>query len=551
MNKFAKNILFLTVFITPLLFVVGLSENFEFIKLYFLTITLFISLMVILKSVKAVKISILDIALLMFLLLNIVNAVFSTNVYASVFGMFNVFSSSLLFLIAIILFLVFLKKYLDDINPDYFYKLILSSGIFVVIYGYFQVFKLDFILWEDYSRVFSTFGQPNFLSQFLGILLLISFYYFVEKQVRRMFIYTIFAVALLFLTQSLSTFIAISMVFLIYFFVRFKYFNKNYFAIFCLSVFLVFLICSPMYINRVYRQLNKGFDNGVYITNDTAYVRLLLYEKTFYDISKFEPKEFLIGKGEEDFINTFVRPAKIYTTSNWRTLFSKPHNFLLEEFYELGIFGFLFYLSILIVSLVYIRKSFIFLIPTFVLFNSFLFWPPNYLLFLTFLFFYIGLIKGQKIIYLYTINKYFKVLLMLFVSVCLFFSIYFLVSFIVFKKDPCLSLKMFNDNQIYLVECGNQRLTKIFVTSLLLRDKRASELAFNYQLDSYPESSRKIAKNLLAKEPLNPVYLFYMGRYYERVGVKDKALEYYLKASVGINDFYEAKDGVKRLKVGL
>lgn len=363
-----------------------------------------------------------------------------------------------------------------------------------------------------------------------------------------MFIYTIFAAILIFLTQSLSTLIAISMVFLIYSLIRFNYFNKNYFAISCLSFFLVFLICSPLYINRLYRQVNKGFDNGVYITNDTAYVRLLLYEKTTYDISKFAPKDFLIGKGEEDFINTFVRPAKIYTTSSWRTLFSKPHNLFLEEFYELGVFGFLFYLSILIISIANIRKNFMFLIPTFVLFNSFLFWPPNYLLFLMFLFFYIGLIKRQKVIYLYTISKYFKVFLMLFVSVCLFFSIYFLVSFIVFKKDPCLSFKMFNNNQIYLVECSNQRLTRVFVTPPLLRDKRASELAFNSQLNYYPENSRKIAENLLAKEPLNPIYLFYMGRYYERVGVKDKSLEYYLKASIGINDFYEAKEGIKQLR---
>lgn len=553
MERLVKNTLFITIFITPLLFVLGLSENFEFVKLYFLTITLLISSVIILVKAKRIKFVILDLFLIAFAFLNILNSVFSTNPYASVFGMFNVFSSSLFFIISIIVFLILAKAELKKIKLDYYLKIILFSGVPVIAYGYFQFFKIDFVTFENLIRVSSTFGQPNFLSQFLAVLLLISFYYFVEKKVRKMVFYTLVVAFLLFLTQSLSTFIALSFVFLIYSFIRFKYFVKSYFAVAVLFIVIAGLACSPLFAKRIYDQASRGLNNGVYITNDTAYVRILLYEKTLNDVFEFDAKELLIGKGEEDFINQFVRPVKIYTTSNWRTLFSKPHNFFLEELYELGVFGLLFYAGVLFLSLFYIRKSFMFIIPTFILFNSLLFWPPNYLLFILFLFFYVGVVKvvEPKTIYSFKNSIYFKTPAVLVLCVLLFLGFWFVFSFVVFTKNPCLSYKMLNDNQVYLVTCNSKKNVKTFVSAKLLGDKRASEVAFNYQLQKYPENSRKIAEKLLKKEPQNPIYLFYTGLYFERVGVKDKALEYFLKSSAGIGDFYEAEGGVARVNNGL
>lgn len=552
MERIVKNTLFITIFVTPILFLVGLSENFEFVKLYFLTLTLLISSSIILLKTNKIKLVTLDLFLLAFAFINIFNAVFSTNPYASIFGMFNVFSSSLLFIISIVVFLILSKSQLKKISVDYYLKIILLSGFPVVIYGYLQFFNIDSLVFENLSRVSSTFGQPNFLSQYLAILLLISFYYFVEKKIRKMVFYILSVAFLLFLTQSLSTFIALSLVFVIYFVIRFKSFVKSYFAVFILLLTFASIVCSPLYAKRIYDQASRGFNNGVYITNDTAYVRILLYEKTINDVFEFNAKEILIGKGEEDFINNFVRPVKIYTTSNWRTLFSKPHNFFLEELYELGVFGLVFYVCVLFTSLVYVRKSFIFVVPVFILFNSFLFWPPNYLLFILFLLFYVGVVKvaDNKNIYSFKYNLYFKIPSILIVCAMVFFSLWFVVSFVAFTKNPCLSYKMYNENQFYLVSCNRDKQIQTYVSPKLLKDKRASEVAFNYQLQKYPENSRKIAEKLLKKEPQNPIYLFYTGLYFERVGVKDKALEYFLKSSAGVGDFYEAEEGVARVNRG-
>lgn len=67
---------------------------------------------------------------------------------------------------------------------DNWLKLVAITAGIVSLYGYIQVIGLDFIVWSgNSSRITSTFGQPNFLGQYLVMAIPLSFYvYHLTKQ---------------------------------------------------------------------------------------------------------------------------------------------------------------------------------------------------------------------------------------------------------------------------------------------------------------------------------------------------------------------------------
>ena len=79
---------------------------------------------------------------------------------------------SLGFLHYLFLFCVFLGVCCskNELRFDYFVKALIATGVFESIYAGIQYMNLDPIGWDNSSRwIFGTFGNPNFLSAFLGM----------------------------------------------------------------------------------------------------------------------------------------------------------------------------------------------------------------------------------------------------------------------------------------------------------------------------------------------------------------------------------------------
>jgi O-antigen ligase/tetratricopeptide (TPR) repeat protein len=207
-------------FVTPLIVVPFTSELFEFNKMFFVyavTIivvaawvmkevwgrvergfskkkerqTFFLSKYILNLGILRIRRTPLDIAILLFLVSQILATVFSIDRYVSIWGYYSRQNGGLLSTISyIILYYAFVSNFGKDklLKGSYrkledakgvVLKLLyfsLASGLIVAVYGIAQHFGVDSNLWvqDVQNRVFSTLGQPNWLAAYLNILTFIS-----------------------------------------------------------------------------------------------------------------------------------------------------------------------------------------------------------------------------------------------------------------------------------------------------------------------------------------------------------------------------------------
>jgi O-antigen ligase len=98
---------------------------------------------------------------------------------------FGVAGRSLGFLHYFFLGLIFLGALAEphESSATNFLKGLTLTGVFEALYGIIQYLKLDPISWENqYNWVFGTFGNPNFLSAFVGISVSASVFMISQKQ---------------------------------------------------------------------------------------------------------------------------------------------------------------------------------------------------------------------------------------------------------------------------------------------------------------------------------------------------------------------------------
>ena len=93
------------------------------------------------------------------------DAPFSQQIYGAAgrsLGFFHYF-----FLFCIFLGMVASKGILKPIN---FFKVLIATGLFEAVYSLMQYLSIDPIIWDNSNDwIFGTFGNPNFLSAFLGL----------------------------------------------------------------------------------------------------------------------------------------------------------------------------------------------------------------------------------------------------------------------------------------------------------------------------------------------------------------------------------------------
>ena len=222
------------------------------------------------------------------------------------------------------------------------------SGLLVSIYGILQILNIDFLVWPEppylTHRVFSTFGQPNFLASWLLLVIPISFYLFWTSRaflLRSFFLAASFIqLATLFLSGSrggLLAMIATSAGGLVYWLVTAAWPRRKKIlvaVVFAAAVLLIVVGLDFISRGRV-RELadpNRG----------SLAARSLLYSSALDAISQKPFFGYGLDHGEEVFIGYYSRDWGIYGNVNQSA--DHAHNFILDILLTTGFFGFALYI---------------------------------------------------------------------------------------------------------------------------------------------------------------------------------------------------------------
>lgn len=348
------------VLITPLLFTTKTKEAFEFPKMmfvYFIGSTI-IWLFFIKKIIGKEKIKVPNFWILAFLGVYIISSIFTSHFYTSIFGYYTRFNGGL---ISIFIFIGLYTVLTDDFSKkeiSTFLKLSCLAILPIAIFAIYQYLN-------GTARVYSTLGQPNWLAAYIAVLLPITLKEGLENEFNKkvgwglIFLTGFFG---LWLTHSISGFMALIISMLIFFYLNWKLIKQNRLwvgLILLLSIFIatanpgifsqklndILIDTKKIYqSNFVVKAQEGALQNNI---SDPGYIRLNLWRGTL-DLISNSFKNFVLGTGPETFPYAFqkFRPAQLNYSSEWEIVFNKPHNYYLELFSNLGIFGLITFLMV-------------------------------------------------------------------------------------------------------------------------------------------------------------------------------------------------------------
>jgi len=178
--KFVRYAFYALFFLTPLILWTKSSEVFEFNKMLFVYLsTALIITAWILRSIQEKKFILkrtpLDIPILIFLASQIISTIVSIDPHTSIWGYYSRFHGGLASTLSYIaLFYAFVSHFSGKTRSitNVIYTILVTSLV-VSLYGILEHFGIDKDVWiqDVQNRVFSTLGQPNWLSAYLVALL--------------------------------------------------------------------------------------------------------------------------------------------------------------------------------------------------------------------------------------------------------------------------------------------------------------------------------------------------------------------------------------------
>jgi len=404
---FFFNFLLLSV---PLYFRFVNEELFEFNKMILVyglttTISFFWILRMIFHKKLIFKKTALDIPILLFLISQIISTVISIHPRTSLLGYYSRFNGGLLSTIS---YIVLYYAFVSNIKKKDLTGILIStflSGAIVSIYGILEHFGhslsclfvpgvKDFSVecWKQdvQSRVFASFGQPNWLAAYvitllpLGIALSIQKKYKINQKIFFSIVSILLFIVLIF-TRSRSGLVGLGggIIFSVFIaiFLNFKKDNnqkskidRKFFYFIASGILISSAIFGTMFSPSISEIMNNKKESQITIetsTNsentpvensletggtDSGKIRQIVW-KGGLQIWKRYP---IFGSGVETFAYSYYldRPREHNDVSEWDFLYNKAHNELINILANTGIFGLLTYLSILITfGLLVIKKS--------------------------------------------------------------------------------------------------------------------------------------------------------------------------------------------------
>ncbi len=414
--------------ITPLIWLPSSYELFEYNKMmfvYLLTILIlgFWLIKMVLNRTLIFKRTPLDIPILLFLIANLLSTIFSIDTHVSIWGYYSRSNGGL---ISTICYIALYFAFVSNFSPKQgfrFLKLSLLSGFLVSLYaipehfgvspscvilnssGYMdsgfnlgdvfylmfkhpdQIFNVSCWQQDVKSRVFATFGQPNWLAAYLEILIFIGLYFLITaKKIGGWLLYLLYLVcyylaftftdsrgATLGLLGGAAAFITVQSIhfksanFLKS--IRFKSFTNWRLQAIVLMIFIIInlLFGSAFTRFKLYfesqsppsptRAATTQLESG---GTESGQIRWIVWNGAI-DIFKHYP---IFGSGVETFAYSYYqfRPVEHNLVSEWDFLYNKAHNEYLNYLSTTGLVGFITYLLIIFI---FIFWSFLYVVtPT-------------------------------------------------------------------------------------------------------------------------------------------------------------------------------------------
>ncbi len=360
---------YLLFFITPLLFFSKTSELFEFNKIilvYLLTTS--ITAVWIVKMIRERKIifrrTLLDIPLLVFLFSQFLSTVFSIDFRTSLLGYYSRFNGGL---VSTICYTLLYFAFVSNITKEKVMKSIyflMSSSILVSLIAIFEHFDINITCalmkqgfescWvqDVKNRVFSTFGQPNWLATWLvGLIPLILYLWVQNKRFKKiaflsisMFLFT----AILF-TKSRSGLLGFLTMDILFWLFAFKLRGKKVLPILIVSnllfIFLFLFVNNPWNPAKV---VNEGKIQGPALETggtESGTIRKIVWKGALRIWGHYP----IFGSGVETFAYSYYafRPVEHNLVSEWDFLYNKAHNEYLNIAATTGTTGILSYLFLI------------------------------------------------------------------------------------------------------------------------------------------------------------------------------------------------------------
>ncbi len=382
MKSFIKAIRFLFLslfFLTPLIFTQSNSELFELPKMYLvylitLLITTFHLINVLKFKAPLYKKTFLDIPLILFLISQTISTVYSVDPHTSFFGYYSRLNGGLLSLVCYSLLYWILCVYIDSDLKKKIINFSLLSAFLVSIYAIAQHFGIDKNWWvqDVQSRVFSTFGQPNWLAAYLCIVLPFGIHKFLEiipkkdliLNTKYLILNTSFFISILFTKSKsgiIASLISIGLFFLIYLIKNIK--NKS--SLIKITIFVFIFTSLSLIINNPIKDniFPKKSQTPITTTLETNKLNITSSENIrkivwvgAIDLWKKFP---IFGTGTETFAYSYywTRPVEHNLTSEWDFLYNKAHNEYINYLATTGVVGLVTYVFLILSILFFLIKS--------------------------------------------------------------------------------------------------------------------------------------------------------------------------------------------------
>lgn len=400
-------------FFTPLVLWPSNFELFEFNKM--MLVYLLAGLIVALWLARSIidkkfyfKRTPLDLPILIFFVSQLLSTIFSINVHTSLWGYYSRFHGGLISTISYILLYYAFVSNITKKDIRLLTNFILGSAFVVSLYGIAEHFGIDKNLWvqDVQSRVFSTLGQPNWLSAYLVALLPLPIYLALNsKNWKLASIYYLLAISYfitILFTKSRSgigaTFIVLALIFVHYLIANKRRSRKLIIGSLLVTLIIVSAIGTPWTPNpnNISHRLNIGgplwpeiepFINKINLTtqvkpldlsklpqqrldqlkaesegvryggSDSGQIRDVVWQGAFALFKKYP----LFGTGVETFGYSYywTRPTAHNMLSEWDFLYNKAHNEYLNFLATTGALGLLSYLFLAgsILNLLFKRRE--------------------------------------------------------------------------------------------------------------------------------------------------------------------------------------------------
>jgi len=381
---------YLLFFLTPLIWTSFNYELFEYPKMIFVyLLTTIITTLWIWKMVRTktllFKTTFLDVPLLIFLAANILSVIFSIDQHVSIWGYYSRGNGGLLSITSYLLLYWALVSNFEAKQILKFLKATILGGVVVSLYAIPEHFgvspscliltgRLDAACWvqDVQARVFATLGQPNWLAGYLAALIFPTLYFALTSLKLSITIrYTLYAIIFyLAFTFTYSRGATLGLLVGLLFFLLFSIKlitvkqRKVLFSITCFFLLSTLIFGSaltdfklfskfsapsrPSVATGITKPAGTQLENG---GTESGQIRLIVWEGAL-EIFKNYP---IFGSGVETFAYSYYqfRPASHNLVSEWDFLYNKAHNEFLNYLATTGFTGFISYMAIITVFLVW------------------------------------------------------------------------------------------------------------------------------------------------------------------------------------------------------